>query len=77
MDDQDGVKFKINLAAKEALAWPNTTNLIDDFVVSVSSKYGQLVEERIRLKIAPKPKWMPSGLYKKIIKSLFLIEIQK
>jgi hypothetical protein len=52
------------------------TDIIDEFVLTTQLHNAKVIEERIKMRLQPKPKWMPTFVWHKIIKRLLVIEHQ-
>lgn len=48
--------------------------VLDDFVVRVSTETATIIEERIKLVVRPKPRWLPERLWRKALARMLVIE---
>ena len=52
-------------------------SILDEYTYKIMHEKQALLEERIKLVLKPRPRWMPERVYKVIIKRLFEVQIQK
>ena len=48
--------------------------LIFKLTTDIAGKRAKIIEEHLRLRIKPKPNWMPTGIWKWLLKKLMYLE---
>ena len=49
-------------------------NVLDDFTVAVSMESARIIEERVRVIVQPKPRWLPEFVWRRILARLLYLE---
>ena len=50
------------------------SQILDDFILKVQIDRARVIEERLRLVVQPKPRWLPQRIWERVLSRLLVIE---